>query len=62
MRTPFDLILMDLLMPGMDGFAALAALRQAGSDAFLTKPSANAEITDVANRFLFAGSGDARAG
>lgn len=30
-REPFDLILMDLAMPGVDGFAASSAIRQSGA-------------------------------
>src|SRR5438046_10668444 len=54
-----DLILLDLIMPGMDGFALLEALREDGSESFLPIVVLTADITEEARaRALEAGATD----
>src|SRR5205814_8924900 len=54
-----DLILLDLIMPGMDGFALLEALREDGSESFLPIVVLTADITEEATaRALEAGATD----
>ena len=54
-----DLILLDLIMPEMDGFALLEALREDGSESFLPIVVLTADITEEARaRALEAGATD----
>src|SRR5256886_13443791 len=54
-----DLVLLDLIMPEVDGFAVLEALREDGSERFLTIVVLTAAITDEAKaRALEAGATD----
>lgn len=54
-----DLVLLDLIMPEMDGFAVLEALREDGSERFLPIIVLTADITEEAKaRALEAGTTD----
>src|SRR5207302_8618470 len=54
-----DLILLDLIMPEMDGFAILEALRSDGSERFLPIVILTADVTEEAKaRALDAGATD----
>src|SRR5207244_6965314 len=54
-----DLVLLDLIMPEVDGFAVLEALREDGSERFLPIVVLTADITEEAKaRALEAGATD----
>ena len=54
-----DLILLDLMMPNMDGYAVLEALRSSGSETFLPIVVLTADVTEEAKeRALEAGATD----
>lgn len=50
-RHPPDLVVLDLMLPGMDGYDVLAALRSRGSDAPVLVLSARAEEIDKVRGF-----------
>jgi DNA-binding response OmpR family regulator len=45
-RTSYDLVILDLMLPGMDGFAVCRALRSAGSDTPILILSARGVVQD----------------
>lgn len=45
-QTPFDLIVLDVMLPGMDGFEVLKALRKAHVDSRVLILTARGELTD----------------
>src|SRR4051812_2074955 len=45
-QSPFDLILLDVMLPGMDGFEVLQRLRQAGVSARILMLTARGEVSD----------------
>ncbi len=57
LSTPFDLILMDLQMPGLDGFAATAMIRERGIRLPIVALTAHA-IDEVRDRCVTAGFND----
>lgn len=56
-RRDFDLVLTDIDLPGMDGFALLRGVKQHAPDAVLILMSANADVRNAV-RALRAGAGD----
>jgi DNA-binding response OmpR family regulator len=45
-ETTFDLILLDVMLPGMDGFEVLQSLREAGTRARVLMLTARGELND----------------
>ncbi len=48
-ESPFDLILLDVMLPGMDGFEVLQRLREAGTRARVLMLTARGEVNDRIN-------------
>jgi CheY-like chemotaxis protein len=55
-REPFDIIVMDLMMPVMDGYEAMRRLRSAGCDLPILVVNANAFPSDRAAALAAGGS------
>ncbi|MEO2105088.1 MAG: response regulator [Actinomycetota bacterium] len=47
----YDLVLLDIMMPGLDGFAVLHALRQHGDDPPVVMLTARGREVDIVNAF-----------
>jgi two-component system, OmpR family, alkaline phosphatase synthesis response regulator PhoP len=52
-RTPFDLVILDLMLPDLDGLRVLASLREEGNDVPVLILSARSEEVDKVRGFRF---------